>query len=200
MLMKKKIINKQWLIYLALLGIGITIGDCIDIGYFDLDNSISVIEALTLFITVGLTWYIATILEKRTKNEQQESDLIVEQINEVVELLKEIDDLIRSNPSYNEINMKIHCIGLVKQNIFEHLTKNTDNNQDVKNHENNFKEKLKELKDLLTNTPIDKKDSSRISVKNGIVNYTDVRIKEIVTEEYSFRTELFKLKLFVTKK
>ena len=197
--MKKKIINK-WLIYLVFLGIGITIGDCIDFGYFYLDNSISVIEALTLFITVGITWYIATILDKQSKNEQQESDLIVEQINEVVGLLKEIDNLIRSKSSYNEINLKIHCIGLVKQNIFEHLTKNTNDDQNVKNHENNFKEKLKKLKDLLTNTPIDPNDSSRISVKEGIVCYTDVRVKEIDTEVYSFRTELFKLKLFVTKK
>lgn len=197
--MKKKIINKQWLIYLALLGVGITIGDCIDLGYFDLDNSISVIEALTLFITVGLTWYIATILDKQSKNEQQESDLIVEQIDEVVGLLKEIDGLTRSKSSYNEINLKIHCIGLVKQNIFEHLTENADKNK-VNEHENIIKEKVKKLKDLLTNTPIDKKDLSRISVKNGIVSYTDVRVKEIVTEVYSFRTELFKLKLFVTKK
>ncbi len=196
--MKKRIINKQWLIYLALLGIGITVGDCIDYGYFELNNSISVIDALTLFITVGLTWYIATILDKQSKNEQQESDLIVEQINDIASLLKEIDVLIRKEIPYSEIVLKTHCIGLVKQSIFEFLKKNKSDTVD--SFESMFKEKQKKLKDLLTNTPIDKNDTSKISMKKGILKYTDVRIKEIVTELYSFRTELYKLKLFVTKK
>lgn len=196
--MKKRIINKQWLIYLALLGIGITVGDCIDYGYFELNNSISVIDALTLFITVGLTWYIATILDKQSKNEQQESDLIVEQINDIASLLKEIDVLIREETPYSEIVLKTHCIGLVKQSIFEFLKKNKSDTVD--SFESMFKEKQKKLKDLLTNTPIDKNDTSKISMKKGILKYTDVRIKEIVTELYSFRTELYKLKLFVAKK
>ena len=195
--MKKKNIN-QWLIYIALLGIGITIGDCIDWGYFERDKGISVIDALTLFITIGLTWYIATILEKRYKNEQQESDLVVEQIDEVVGLLKEIDTLVHQQSSFNEVNLKVHCIGLVKQDIFEHL-KSSNKDKNIASYELAFKDKLKNIKDLLTNTPIDKNDQSKISIKKGIVTYTDTRIKEIVTEIYSFRTELFKLKLFVTQ-
>ena len=196
--MKKKNIN-QWLIYLALFGLGVTIGDCIDFGYFELDNSISVIDALTLFITVGLTWYIATILDRQTKNEQQETDLIVDQIKDVSELLKEINDIIRIESSYNEVNLKIHCIGLAKQNLFEFL-KNNYNKNSVDSFEMTFKDRQRKLKDLLTNTPIDKNDLSKISIKKGVVKYTDERIKEIVTEIYSFRTELFKLQLFVTKK
>ena len=196
--MKKKNIN-QWLIYIALLGVGITIGDCIDWGYFEMDKSISVIDAFTLFITIGLTWYIATILEKRYKNEQQESDLIVEQIDEVVELLKDINTLIHQQSSFNEINLKVHCIGLVKQDIFDHL-KSNNKDKSVDLYESAFKDKLKNIKDLLTNTPIDKNDQSKISIIKGMVTYTDTRIKEVVTEMYSFRTELFKLKLFVTRK
>ena len=198
MRMKKKNIN-QWLIYIALLGVGITIGDCIDWGYFEMDKSISVIDAFTLFITIGLTWYIATILEKRYKNEQQESDLIVEQIDEVVELLKDINTLIHQQSSFNEINLKVHCIGLVKQDIFDHL-KSNNKDKSVDLYESAFKDKLKNIKDLLTNTPIDKNDQSKISIIKGMVTYTDTRIKEVVTEMYSFRTELFKLKLFVTRK
>lgn len=196
--MKKKNIN-QWLIYIALLGVGITIGDCIDWGYFEMDKSISVIDAFTLFITIGLTWYIATILEKKSKNEQYESDLIVEQIDEVVELLKDIDTLIRQQSSFNEVILKVHCIGLVKQDVFDHLM-SINKDKSVASYETAFKEKLKSIKDLLTNTPIDKNDQSKISIKKGMVSYTDTRIKEIVTEMYSFRTELFKLKLFVTRK
>ncbi len=146
---------------------------------------------------MGITLYIATILDRQFKNEQQESDLIVEQISEVSALLKEIDALIRKESSYNEVNLKIHCIGLAKQNLFEFLKKSYDKNS-VDSFEKIFKEKQKKVKDLLTNTPIDKNDLSKISVKKGVVKYTDERIKEIVTEIYSFRTELFKIKLFAT--
>lgn len=198
MRMKKKI-NNQWFVYFAIFGIGVTIGDCINWGYFELDKSISIIDALTLFITVGITLYIATILDRKFKNEQQESDLIVEQISDVSALLKEIDALIRKESSYNEVNLKIHCIGLVKQTLFEFMKRSNDKNS-VDFFEKIFKEKQKKVKDLLTNTPIDKNDLSKISMKKGVVKYTDERIIEIITEIYSFRTELFKLKLFVTKK
>ena len=86
--------EKQFLIYFSIFGIGIVIGDLIEWGCFNLDNSISIIDALSLFVTVGLTIYIATILDKESKNKQFEVDLIVEQINEVENILKEIDSLI----------------------------------------------------------------------------------------------------------
>lgn len=193
-------INNQWLIYLALFGLGVTIGDCLDFGYFILDNNISVIDALTLFITVGLTWYIATILEKQSKNEQQKSDLIVEQIDEIVNLLKEIDTLVHSKKtSFTEIVLKTHCIGLIKQNIFDFL-KNNNNKRTIVSYESRFKESQKKLKRLLTDTPIDRTDLTKMSVKKDVVKYTDIQKKEIVTAMYSFKAELFKLKQFVTIK
>lgn len=196
--MKKKNNNyKQWITYIVILCIGITIGDCIEYGFFVLDKSISVIDAISLFVTAGMTWYIATILDKQSRNRQQESSLIVGQINEVEELLKEINILIRQEASFNEINLKIHCMGLVKQNIFDYLTKQ-GNEKEVEKYEELFKKSIKNIKDLLTNTPIDKNDDSKITIKKGIVKYTDVRIKEISTEMYSFKTVLFKLKVHVT--
>lgn len=192
----KKLNKKQFLIYFSIFGIGIVIGDLIEWGCFNLDNSISIIDALSLFVTVGLTIYIATILDKESKNKQFEVDLIVEQINEVENILKEIDSLIRQKPSYNEVNLKIHSIGLVKQNIFD-LLKTVLEKDDLEKYEIAFKKKYKGIKDLLTNTPIDKSDKSKISMCKGLVSYTDDRIKEIVTETYSFRAEMVKLKLFV---
>ena len=78
----KNVIIKQWVIYIVILCIGITIGDWIEYGFFELDKSISIIDALTLFVTVGLTWYIARILDKQSKNEQLEFDLFIKQLNE----------------------------------------------------------------------------------------------------------------------
>lgn len=195
---KKNNNNKQWITYIVILCIGITIGDCIEYGIFVLDKSISAIDAISLFVTVGMTWYIATILDKQLRNRQQESSLIVGLINEVEELLKEINTLIRQEASFNEINLKIHCMGLVKQNIFDYLKKQGDE-KEVEKYEESFKKSIKDIKDLLTNTPIDKNDVSKITIKKGIVKYTDVRIKEISTEMYSFKTVLFKLKVYVTK-
>ena len=187
----KNVIIKQWVIYIVILCIGITIGDWIEYGFFELDKSISIIDALTLFVTVGLTWYIARILDKQSKNEQLEFDLFIKQLNDIEELQKDINELIRKESSYEEINLKIHCVGLAKATLFD-LLKGKKN---IKSYEDAFKEEQKKLKDLLTNTPIDQNDKSKISIKNGKVTYTEERQKEIITEIYSFRTLLFKIRL-----
>lgn len=187
----KNVIIKQWVVYIVFLGIGITIGDWIEYGFFELDKSISIIDALTLFVTVGLTWYIARILDKQSKNEQLEYDLFIKQLNDIEELLKDIDDLIRKEASYKEVNLKIHCVGLAKSILFDLYKGKTT----VKSYEDSFKEEQKKLKDLLTNTPIDQNDKSKISIKNGKVKYTEERQKEIITEIYSFRTLLFRIRL-----
>lgn len=187
----KNVIIKQWVIYIVILCIGITIGDWIEYGFFELDKSISIIDALTLFVTVGLTWYIARILDKQSKNEQLEFDLFIKQLNDIEELQKDINELIRKESSYEEINLKIHCVGLAKATLFD-LLKGKKN---IKSYEDAFKEEQKKLKDLLTNTPIDQNDKSKISIKNGEVTYTEERQKEIITEIYSFRTLLFKIRL-----
>lgn len=187
----KNVIIKQGVIYIVILCIGITIGDWIEYGFFELDKSISIIDALTLFVTVGLTWYIARILDKQSKNEQLEFDLFIKQLNDIEELQKDINELIRKESSYEEINLKIHCVGLAKATLFD-LLKGKKN---IKSYEDAFKEEQKKLKDLLTNTPIDQNDKSKISIKNGKVTYTEERQKEIITEIYSFRTLLFKIRL-----
>ena len=54
---------------------------------------------------------------------------------------------------------------------------------------------IKKLKDLLTNTPIDKKDISKIEMRNGIVNYSSARIKEIQRLINQIDNNIFQMKL-----
>ena len=91
-------INSHWFIWLIIgLGIGITIGRLLNWGYFELSREISVFDALNVFITIGLTLYIASVLEKRLKHEQFKSDLYVAKICEIENLLMQIENLIQKS-------------------------------------------------------------------------------------------------------
>ena len=184
--MKK--ITKKSLLYLSIFGIGVTIGDIIEWGFFELDKSISIIDALTLFITLGVTWYIATVIDKQSKNKQIESELVIEQIREIETIIKELN--VSTKPiSLFEVNLAVHKISLVKNNIFKNIS-----NEDL---ESEFKNGFKKVKDLLTNRPIDKNDKTKIAISKNMVNYSKIRVKEIITELYSFKAVIFKLKMEV---
>ena len=184
----KKTINKKSLLYLSIFGIGVTIGDIVEWGFFELDKSISIIDALTLFVTFGVTWYIATVIDKQSKNKQIESDLVIEQIREIETIIKELNISTEPIPLF-EVNLAVHKISLVKNIIFKNIS-----NEDL---ENEFKSGFKNVKDLLTNRPIDKNDKSQITISKNMVNYSEVRVKEIITELYSFKAVIFKLKMEV---
>ena len=50
-------------------------GECIDYGYFVLSKEVSIIDAFSLFATIGCAIYIARILEKEVQDKRVEKDL-----------------------------------------------------------------------------------------------------------------------------
>lgn len=59
---KNKIINI--IIYIIIFSIGCCCGKLIDWGYFVLNKEISIIDAISLFLTIGCAIYISKVLEK----------------------------------------------------------------------------------------------------------------------------------------
>ncbi len=190
--------NNLWLIWLIIgLGIGITIGRLFDWGYFEISKELSIVDALNLFITIGLTLYIASILDKRLKQEQFKSDLFVSKICEIENNLHKIEELLQnSEVQYQQINTIIHIIGIAKNSLIESLSDNAKNS--INTIGDTLKIKHKELKSLLTDRPIDKEDRSVI-VKSNQVTYSSDRTSQIVTTIYAIKEEYFKLKVFLNE-
>lgn len=191
--------NKHWYIWLVIgFGIGITIGKLTNWGYFELSKEVSVIDALNIFVTIGLTLYIASILEKRLKKEQFKSDLFVAKICDIERHLVALEELAQDKEvQYQKINSHVHTIGIAKNSLFESLSEICSNKELVSINED-LKAKHKELKSLLTDRPIDKQNKS-VTVKNNLVTYSADRISEIITMSYSIKELYFKLKVLINE-
>lgn len=190
--------NSHWFIWLIIgLGIGITIGRLFDWGYFVLSKEISVPDALNIFITIALTLYVANVLEKRLKREQFKSELYVDKICEIEQHLQKIEILVQEkNVQYQQINTLVHIIGIAKNSLIESIPE--FDKESVDSVSNALKSKQRELKSLLTDRPIDKKDKSVI-IRNNTVVYSSERIAEIITAIYSIKEEYFKLKILLNE-
>ncbi len=196
--MRIKSITKNWWIWLLIgLGIGICLGKLFDWGYFVLNKEISIIEALNIFISIGLTIYIASVLEKRLKQEQFRSDLYVAKISEIEDILKQVEDLLMKNEiEYQQINTLIHVIGLAKNSLMKSLRDFNIVEKSIQQIDEVLKSNHRELKSLLTDRPIDKTDKSVI-VKNRTITYSSDRITNIIQVCYSIKEEYFKLKVLL---
>ena len=190
--------NNLWYIWLFVgLGIGITLGRLINWGYFELSKEISVADSLNIFITIGLTLYIANVLERRLKYERFKSDLYVAKICEIESNLLKIENLIQNKElQYQYVNTIVHTIGIAKNSLMNSIL---GLNKDTINSVNEaLKSKHRELKSLLTNRPIDKSDKS-VTVKNNLVTYSPERIVNIITCIYAIKEEYFTLKVLLNE-
>jgi hypothetical protein len=194
--MKKKIISVIG--GFVLFSIGMTLGKLLNWGYFELDKGISIIDALSLFVTIGVAIYVAKILEKEVQDVRIEKELCIAKITEIESMLKDFEILVEEKgSSYNKINNRINSCRMKKGNIFNAIKENLKQvkNIDFDSFEKEITDGINSLKRLLTETPAVKESNPAISVKKDIVTYSPNRIIEINTEINSISEVLFKIKV-----
>ena len=194
--MKKKIINIIG--YLVILSIGMTIGKLLNWGYFELSKEVNIVDALTLFVTIGVAIYIAKILEKEVQDVRIEKELYIAKITEIESILKDFEILVEEkDSSYNKINNRINSCRMKKGSIFNTIKENLKQvkTKDFDNFEKGITDGINSLKRLLTETPAVAEENPAISVKKDIVTYSSNRIIEINTEINSISDNLFKIKV-----
>lgn len=195
--MKKKASNI--VLGLLILGIGISIGKLTNWGYFEITKELSIIDALNFLVTIGVAIYIVKVLEKDIQNDRIEKDLYIAKVYEFESQLIIIENLVyESSISYSKVNTRIHFCGITRNSIFSNLKeiKKISPSQ-ISDLEQNISKNIRTLKKLLTGTPIDKKETSKIKIDKGIVSYSQDRILEVVSETNSLKNNLFKLKIVI---
>ena len=143
--------SRHWYLWLAIgIGVGIFIGKLINWKYFELSKEISLVEFLNVFITIGLTLYIASILEKRLKHEQFKSDLYVAKICDIEHHLSQLEELVQNKDvPYQTINSHVHIVGIAKKSLFDSLSE-VHKEVEIDTINKNITAKHKEIKSLLT--------------------------------------------------
>ena len=194
--MRKKIINT--IILFIIFSTGITLGKLLNWGYFELSKEISIIDALTLFITIGLAIYVARILEKEIQDDRIEKELYIAKITELEEVLNSFETLIEEKDIiYSRINSRIHSCRIKKNSIFGSMKNNFKKikTTDIDSFEKEISDKINSLKRLLTETSAVPSKTPDLSVKKGIAVFSTGRIIEICTEINAINENLFKMKV-----
>jgi hypothetical protein len=89
--MKWRII--EVVVAVLIFGLGATFGKLLNWGYFELSREISIIEAVTLFATLGLGLYITRVLEKKVQDVRLEKALYIAKVTEIETILRSIEVL-----------------------------------------------------------------------------------------------------------
>nr|WP_297167532.1 hypothetical protein [uncultured Dysgonomonas sp.] len=179
--------------YIVVLCIGVVIGKMFNWGYFELKSEISIIEAITLFVTIGLALYVAKILEKEVQDTRVQKDLYISKFCEIDELLSSLELLVESDtPPYGKIINKIHICGVKHTSTIKMIedspiaSKNLDK---IKQCKAEIGKHIRKLRRLLTEV-----DSENI-ISNNVMKYSNARILEIHTKSNDLKNSILKLKI-----
>lgn len=194
--MKKKILNI--VLGFMFFFIGIIVGKLLNWSYFELSKEISIIDAVSLFTTIGMAIYITKILEKKVQDIRIEKELYIAKIIELESLLSSFETLIEESSIDNKkITSRIHSCRIKKNSIFGNIKDNFKkinlNEFDVLDKDVSIK--LNYLKRLLTETPAERTKNPELLIKNALATFSANRIIEINTEINSIKEFLFVLKL-----
>lgn len=186
---------------ILIFSIGLTIGKLFDWGYFELSKDISLIDAITLFVTIGLGLYITNILEKEVQNSRIQKDLYISKLGEIEEILSKIEDIVEENkPSYYKIVNKIHICG-IKRNSIKIAIEESEIQVDkrLNDIDNCIRIRIRSLKKLLTqvsdNTQND--EQGDVFIEENIVYYSVARITEIHTQSHLLKDDILQLKILL---
>lgn len=190
--MSKRVINSVRFV------IAFVLGWCVcsitDWGYFELSKEISVIDALSLFVTTGCAIYIARILEKDLQNDRTEKDIYIKMMEQIEGSLVEIQRTIEEQPpaSFFRIVNLYSRSRKRKSALIKQLSKNRRkfNKLDIDNFDKDVSKKFMDLKPLLTST-----DGDDVKVQNNEVQYSSKQVISINTVITDINDIMFEAKL-----
>lgn len=160
---------------------------------FTLQKDVSLVNFLSLILTA----YIAIYVSRRFQKKQQIRTFVIQtfldQINEILIILKEIECILESNRvSYFILVSSTQNIKLINNSIFEELGKSA--------WECDINTSIEELESSLVETPISSKIDEGIEIKDGVIIYKETRRTLINKNNQELRRKLFELKFFVIRK
>ena len=161
-------------------------------------EEISIIDAISLFLTIGCAIYISKVLEKEVQDVRIEKEMFISQVGNTESPLVELGNKLNST-TYTEV-ISLYS----KSNITRHkLFKKIDSFKKSEFKVDDIKEVLdtnyKRLKPLLTDTSVMPKSPPDIEVKRGKITYSPERIVEIQENLQTIQDEFFKLKIIINR-
>ena len=180
------------------LAIGYFCGKELDYTCFTLNDEISVVDILTLLVTIFLAIYVGHVIEKVNESSRTEKTLIISSI----ERLDNISRDVANNFISGKIEYQIAASGLKKIGTgIQRIKKRAEMlGWKTQDEFDEILKKHRQLRNLTTDTPsTDNNDSNEIKVKQGMIEFSSNRTREIHNEFESFYLLLFELLIKINR-
>lgn len=181
--------------------IGCCIGKIFNWGYFVIDKNISIIDAISLFVSVGCALYIAKTIEKERESQRFEKDIFIEQLVLAEKPLLWLEENIKIQSTYNDIIYSFTSSKIKSYKLFERLDVYLGDTRKKKiiEYKERISSNLNELKPLLTDTPITQVGTPDITMKGGNIHYSQQRQTEIRKKLQFLFDDFFAIKILINR-
>lgn len=182
---------------LTLLLVGYSLRELYDWTYFSLDKNVSIIDALSIFLTLFGTLYIARIIEKEKEIARLDKDIFITYLNAIEVSLLTMEERVSMESKYTEITEVYTDSKKKSTKFFKRMYKHMQEvipNIHIAPYEDNIMKELNSLKPLLTNTP-----NQHITLSKGIITYTPERQAEVRVILEAILDNLFDLKILINR-
>lgn len=164
------------------------------LGDIKISPEIPAFDIVTLVVTVLLAIYVAQILERDVQNNQVSKAMYIAKIEQNENTLSSLNDYLGQDTIlFSKISNILHRYRTT-QNTIHTALKEKDKKGKFDDECSNIESEAKELNKLLTMTPIDNSDQSNITIRDGVITYSNNRITEISTCLLRIDNLLFDLK------
>ncbi len=177
---------------------GCCVGKLFNWGYFILDNQISIIDALSLILTLGCAIYIAKVLEKDVQDDRIEKEMFIALVEGIEAPLVEIESNLL-NTTYKEVVSLYSKSNRRRHKFFDNIISFNKTEFDVEKLQQSLKINFKQLKPLLTDTAAVPQALPDVDVKRGKITYSPNRLIEIQEVLQNILDDLFKLKIIINR-
>lgn len=157
------------------------------------DFHISFYSLVTFLITIGVTIYVARIIQRSTQYKVSQNQMLVSKVNDIDNLVKDIHAIIQSDGfSYKELIASFQILYLNAEwtikGIYEICPQLNNKNC------SSLLREIRKIQKISTYTPPEKA-SSEIYVSDDKVTYTQSKRDEVVKVLSKFRASLFNLEV-----
>ena len=188
------------IVAVALIALGWVLGQSIEnIAFFTYSHEISLIDVISLIVTVFMAWYVSRILEKSIQDKRTEKDLILSKIDEVDQAINSLILLNSSESTVSYVKV-VHILTKSRKwsvrfwNIIDQKYKGLSNKE--KDNYTSMLNKMREANILCTYTPPTGVDEN-ILIVDGEITYSNARKYEIDIKLESIRDDLIDFKMKV---
>lgn len=162
-------------------------------------STIDPLEGIAVLGTIFVAIYVSSILETQMDSDKVQRDLALRRANDLDDGIHELATFVTSpGQNISDINFRLKKIFLLSQSVNKLLKL-------IKHVKNGFPEDFeglhKDLKNLMTNTPIDQvqANDSPVTIKDGKISYTRERLREIEIKIDKIKDCIFELQIHIAR-